>query len=133
ARGGVNKGPATRAGPQRGRGARASVGAVLLEGDDERLEQDADVEPEGMPLDILDVVADALAANGEVLERAEVAADLGEAGDARAHGMALVVVRDQAHDRLPLDLEVQRVRPRADEAHPAAEHVPDLGQFVEAG
>ena len=61
-------------------------------------------------------------------EVSRVIAQLGEAGDAGLDHQALPVLRDLLAQLLE---EGGPDRPRPDDAHVAAQHVPELGQLVE--
>src|SRR6478672_8409474 len=85
------------------------------EHDPDRLEHDADVEPYALAPRVLDVEADHLLVRPLV-----AAADLPQAGEARAHGEAVEV---------PVGIGVDLVaddRARTDERHLAAHDVPQL-------
>src|SRR5439155_4705999 len=86
----------------------------------EGLRQDRDVQPDRPVLEVVEVEPD------EVVEaEARAARDLPEAGHAREHEVALAV------PGLEVLVVAERQRPRADEAHLAAEHVPELRDLVE--
>ena len=75
-------------------------------------------------LDVVEVVLDALLERGV----AAPAVDLRPAGDAGLHLVAQHVLRNAVLELLD---EERPLRPRADERHVAAEHVPELRQLVE--
>ena len=77
-------------------------------------------------------VGDVLEVVGELLGPGHVARQpqLREAGDARAHDQPLPVAGDVARQLLE---EARPDRARADDAHLAAQHVPELRQLVELG
>src|SRR4051794_37343605 len=97
---------------------RALVGAA--EERERRLREDLQVEPRGPVLHVPDVELDAV---GPGKRRASV--DLRPAGDPRPNLEAAALAR-----RVSLDLVAQR-RARTDDAHLAAQHVPQLRQLVE--
>src|SRR5664279_6221677 len=81
---------------------------------------DLDVEPHRPVLDVVEVQPH------EVVEAERRApGDLPEARDARQHAVAAAVPGLEAL------VVAQRQRARADEAHLAAQHVPELGQLVD--
>ena len=59
------------------------------------------------------------------------AADLGEAGQTRAHAMARRVVRRDHLERLAAGARARSMRPWPDQRHVAAQHVEELRQFIE--
>ena len=83
-----------------------------------------EVEPDGPVFDVVDVVLDAA---GEVVAAAQ-AVDLGPAGHAGFHQVAGEVVGDFGREVFDV---VRAFGARADQAHVAAEDVPELGKFVE--
>src|SRR5688572_16711824 len=91
------------------------------------VEEDGQVEQERHVLDVVEVELVLLL--GVLDGRSITELDLGPAGDARFHAVALVVVGDDAAELLD---EVWPLRPRPDEAHLAAQHVEELRQLVEA-
>src|SRR5262249_61197813 len=97
-----------------------SVGAAAAEDGRDGLDQDRDVEPDRPVLEVEEVEPD------EVVE-AEVRAarDLPEAGHAGDDDVGLAVPGVEAL------VVAQRQRARADEAHLAAQHVPELRDLVE--
>src|SRR6185436_17220709 len=94
-----------------------------LGGDDllHRLPEDPQVEPDGAVIDIPDVEAQALFPGLRV-----AAVDLRPAGDAGPH-----FVPARLLGRIEREIFRQE-RPRADEAHVAAQHIPELRQLVKA-
>src|SRR5262245_15420729 len=100
------------------------------ERDPERQEDQPQVEPEALVLDVNQVVFELVAA-WDVARRV----DLRDTGQARAHAVALDVAGNRRH----VDVAARAVgfdlsRPqgaRTDEAHVAAEDVPELRQLVE--
>jgi len=88
----------------------------------DRAEQDVQVGAEAHPLDVGQVELGVLVHEAEP----RLGADLPEPGDARLHGVALVLPRLVE----PHDLDQLGARP--DEAHVAGEHVGELRQLVEA-
>src|SRR5262249_10514503 len=97
----------------------ADEGAVA-EGED----HDAEIQGETPVLDVPDIVEDALLEAGV----AAPAVDLRPARDARQAIVADVVVRDPL---LKFIYEFGAFRTRADEAHLAFEHVPELREFID--
>src|SRR5207244_8008529 len=97
-----------------------SIRARAAEDGRDRLGENRDVEPDRPVLEVVEVEPD------EVVE-AEVraAGDLPEPRHARADEIALAV------PALELGVVAQRQRAGPDEAHLAAEHVPDLWHLVE--
>lgn len=89
------------------------------------LEDDLQIQPKGPIFDVPDVVLDALGDAGVPAE----AVDLCPAGDARPH---LVFDHVQGHGLAELLHEIWDLGPRADQAHIAPDHVPQLGQLVQA-
>src|SRR5262249_12340338 len=87
-------------------------------------DHDLHVERQGPVLDVVEVVLDAL------LERrvASEPVDLRPPREPRLDLVAQHILRDP---RLELGDEDRALRPRADEAHLARQHVPELGQLVE--
>src|SRR5262245_46518790 len=85
---------------------------------------------------MLDVVKVMLYTFPYLLEGVGLAApaiDLGPAGDARLHPMARVVVLDRLLVEQGARLGGERMGPRTDDRHLAAQHVQELRQLVEAG
>ena len=90
-----------------------------------RLGDDLEVEPQRAVGDVLEVVRELLGPRHLARQ-----AQLGEAGDPGRHDQALPVGGDLRRELL----EEQRPdRARADDAHLAAQHVPELRQLVELG
>src|SRR5436190_1430541 len=99
-----------------------TVGDAVPEGHPE----DAEVEP-GVPVrDVVEVVLDALAKRSV----AAPAVDLGPASDARLDAVTRHVIGDGFAELLDED---RPLRPRAHQAHVAAEHIDELRKLVEAG
>src|SRR5690606_1158379 len=67
---------------------------------------------------------------GVLLGRAIRIVELGPAGEAGPHAMAQLVVADLLRQ---LGDELRPLRARTDQAHVAAQHVPQLRQLVDAG
>ena len=96
------------------------VGAGAADHGRDGLREDRDVQPDRPVLEVVEVEPD------QVVEaEARAARDLPEAGHAGEHEVALAV------PGLELLVVAQRQRPRADEAHLAAEHVPELRDLVQ--
>ncbi len=91
----------------------------------ERRQHELHVEPEAPVADVEEVVAELVARVGEV-----AAAELGQAGHARADDEAGGVVRDLPHRRRE---EHGAHGARPDEVHLAAQDVDELGDLVELG
>lgn len=87
-------------------------------------EEDLQVEPGAPGFDVIDVVLDAAHEVGV----ASQAVDLGPAGHAGFDEVAREVVRNLAGEAVGV---VGAFGARADEAHVAAQDVPELGKFVE--
>src|SRR6266542_3421563 len=100
-----------------------SAGLALVRPAEERgrgAQEDLQVEPRGAVLDVPDVQLDALCPR-----QPGAAVDLGPAGDA-----GLDLQPPALASRVLLDLVAQG-RPRADDAHVPAHHVPELGELVD--
>src|SRR5262245_8058505 len=106
---------------------RASLCALPAHHDLDGVDQDGEVEDEREMLHVIEVVAELFE---RVLDRRAVAvADLCPPGDAGFDRMPHHVKRNLAGELLD---EEWTLGPGPDEAHLAAEHVPELGQLVEA-
>src|SRR5262249_31401422 len=88
----------------------------------ERAPEDLQVEPEGPVVEVPEVQVDSLRPADRLAP-----VHLRPAGDARLDRQAAAVVVGVAGDLL------DEIRARPDEAHLAAQHVPELRQLIEAG
>src|SRR5262249_19863273 len=89
-------------------------------------ERDANVEPEADVLHVMEVVGDLAADAGQIGVRRQL--HLSQAGNTGADPKAFLVMRDRA---IELGHELRSLWAGADQAHLAAEHVPELGQLVQ--
>src|SRR5687767_4705179 len=108
------------------------VGIAIHEDSAHRREEDADVEPERPPLDIFLVQLYPALCALDCADLAAQALDLGKSSQAGADAMTASVA---AHGLLIItvaDLHLQRMRPRPDDRHVAADDVEQLRQLVDA-
>ena len=79
--------------------------------------------------EILDVARDPVLDIGTVARFAAKSAHLGQAGNARFHKCADMIIPQELRELL---IVFDQVRSRADDAHVAAQNVPELRHFVDA-
>src|SRR4051812_1840728 len=116
----VGRGPAASSGRAVVTG---SPGAAAGEESGNRLHEDLEVEPGAPVLDVEVIPLDAVGKGGVPAQ----AVDLRPTGQPGLHAMALRVAIDGLLEELDV---VQALRPRSDQRHVAAQHVPELRQLV---
>ena len=95
----------------------------------ESAQDDSALEGEIPIFEVLDVAGDAVFDIGAIPGFASISSNLGQAGDSGLHKGADVIIR---HQLRKLFVMFDQVRPRADDAHVAPEHVPELRHLVDA-
>src|SRR5213075_809098 len=116
--------------PPAARQMKRSIGILLAQHHDHRLEDYLQVQQQRPAAQVREVVLDTRLHLVDGVGLAAKAVDLREAGDARSHRVADHVAADQ----LAIELVMRHgMRPRADHAHASLQHVDELRQLVDRG